>query len=569
MLKNNYIWSIYIIFQFLAVASQAGTGEGPDEKITPVQTDRYWVFLEREHKSAVELDRDLDEAAKSLSARSLTRRHKVIAREPSVRQCDLPISRSQIEAIEATGCRVVRQLRYINAVTVTGLPYALNAVRRLGFVSEVRPVMAYHSLNNVHSSARKQHDQIITDNDELFGRALDQSLMVNVPAAHDAGYRGQGVLIGVQDTGFDNLDHRGFRYMEIVDAYDFLNGDDNVADEGDHGSGRHGTRTLSVIAALDSGSFIGVAPQAQFVLTKTENSESETPVEEDIWIEGLWFHDSLGVDVLSSSLSYRAWYDWEDMDGRTAVTTRAADSAAAAGIVIVNSMGNTGLSDYPDSKMGAPADARMVISVGGVRSNGEYWAVSSQGPTYDRRIKPDVVARGASVYTASNLNDTAYFSHSGTSFSCPIIAGIAALIVQAHPYLSPAEVIDILHQTASMADEPDTLRGYGIPDALAAVEEAASRQVADNVNIPQIFNFNVYPNPFNGRLNLQFMGDRMPRTVQVFDISGRRLNIPEILDKNIYNGLITVDFDGRASGVYVVKVYNGDFMFTKRVVYIR
>jgi len=561
LMPNSIIrWGmIIVILCLLILFCSAGVPAGEARDLpSPVPTGRYWVFLERERMSPVELDRVLDEAARGLTARSLERRRKVIDREPPVRVRDLPVSHAQIEAVEAVGCRVVRQFRYLNAVTVTGSAAALSAVERLHSVKEVRPVMAYARSNDpdydsdiCRSTKSGTGGYFTSDQEELYGRSWAQLLMVNLPAVHERGYRGRGVLIGVQDTGFDNLDHVCFDGLEVMAAYDFLNDDDDVSDHGDIGSGAHGTRTLSVIAGLDSGWYIGAAPEARFVLTKTENSESETPVEEDYWVAGLWFHDSLGVDVLSSSVSYCLWYDWEEMDGRTAVTSQAADIAVEAGMVIVNSTGNHGRLEYPDSKISAPADARGVISVGGVDRGGDYWRVASQGPTYDGRIKPDVAAQAQGVYGAFNLSDTDYLPYNGTSFSCPIVAGIAALMLQAHRWLTPADVMEILHESSSRGDNPDTLIGWGIPDALAAVEEAESRGVAAETPLPVDFTFNAYPNPFNGRLNLEIGNGLKHRSVQIYDITGRRLNLQSVPVKS---DVMTVDFSGYAVGVYVIKI---------------
>ncbi len=569
--------AIAVLFLVVTTFLRAeAAGMEVDSPKQPVPTGRYWIFLEPEPMSPVELDRALDEVALSLTPRSLERRRKVIDREPPVRPCDLPVSRAQIDAVEAAGCHVVRQLRYIDAVTVTGSRTALDNVTGLEFVSAVRPVMAFASRNDLRigqiegrdlKSSADEHR--IAEDEELYGLSWAQSALVNVPEAHERGYRGSGVLIGVQDTGFDNLDHNCFRSLDIADAYDFLNDDDNVADHGDQGRGAHGTRTLSVIAGLDSGRYIGAAPLARYVLTKTENSESETPIEEDYWVAGLWFHDSLGVDVLSSSLSYRAWYDWNDMDGCTAVTSRAADSAAAAGMVIVSSMGNTGIRDWPDSKVGAPADARLVIGAGGVSRDGRYWVSASQGPTYDGRIKPNVSAQASGVYTATNFDDNNYIPRSGTSFSCPMIAGIAALVVEVNPYLTPVQVMNILHRTSSQADAPDTLVGYGIPDALRAVVEAENSVDLTERLLPGGFEFVAYPNPFNGRLNLKFSGGETLRLVRVFDINGRILDIPELLIDRSQADVITIDFSGYGSGVYLLQIVGDGFERGERVVLVR
>lgn len=530
---------------------------GGDSKTEPSLTGRHWLFLEPEDYAPAELERALEETARNLTPRSLKRRRKVIDREPPVRVCDLPVSRERIEAIEKTGCRIVRSVRYLNAVTVAGTPNELKRVGQIEWVSSIRPVFALPALqvDDIQSEGPQEgflplKNQNSADDQEDYGFSWTQINLVNIPEAHNRGYRGAGVLIGVQDTGFDFLEHNCFRNLTVVAAYDFLNDDDNVDDQGDLGSGRHGTMTLSVIAGLDSGSYIGVAPDAEFALTKTENSEAEYPAEEDVWVAGLWFHDSLGVEVLSSSLSYRDWYDYEDMDGRTAVTTRAADSAAAAGIVIVNSAGNTGLQQYPHSKIGAPADGRLVIAAGGVRRDSSYWTQSSQGPTFDGRIKPDVAAMSSGVFAASNTNAMSYLPRSGTSFSCPTVAGVAALMLQANPFLTPPQVISILHQTGSRAQNPDTLTGFGVVDAYAAVLRAeALNHVPDRRSLPEYIQLSVYPNPLNGKTNLILKGIREIQRLSVYDSGGRR--VVDIFHPDAAGGVLNLDLRSLSSGLYM------------------
>jgi hypothetical protein len=566
-----------LVLHFLSFAALAATDDTIDNSPSnqPIPTNRHWIFLERAELSGDQLERALEDAAAGLTPRSLARRRKCINTEPPVRICDLPIDPDQIAAIESTGCRVVSRLRYINAVTVTGSEEALDEVSKLRFVNDVKPVMSYPSLNieadeeDESVGYKSQHNQN-TDDAVDYGRSWTQNQLVNVPAVHDRGYRGRGVLIGVQDTGFNNLNHIAFAGINVVAAYDFLNNDNNVTDHGDHGSGSHGTRTLSVIAGIDSGAFIGVAPDADFVLTKTENTESETRVEEDYWIAGLWFHDSLGVDVLSSSLSYRAWYDWEDMDGQTAVTSMAADSAVRAGMVIVSSTGNTGRSDYPDSKIGAPADARGVIGVGGVTRDSSYWSGASQGPTYDGRIKPNVSAQSSVVYAAATFNDTIYTTHNGTSFSVPTVAGIVALMLEANPWLTPSDVMRILQHTSSQADSPDTLIGYGIPDALAAVRAAEAGVTSDDIIIPDGFMLTVYPNPFNSTTHLRFdLTVDSNVKITIYDLLGRK--VTDVLDRHLKAGYYhtEIDMSKYSSGMYFYILETQDHKVVKKMVLLK
>lgn len=459
--------------------------------------------------------------------------------------------------IESTGCGIAYYCRYLRAVSVEGDSLAKQKAMNLPFVMNSRPVMSILNepeLRTYDTDSISKPNHNISDRED-FGVSWLQTLIVNVPAVHDRGYAGEEVLIGVQDAGFDNLNHECFSRLNVIATWDFVNNDENVGDEEDMGFGYHGTRTLSVIAGLDSGRFIGAAPGADFVLTKTENSTYERRIEEDDWVAGLWFHDSLGTQVLSSSLSYRDWYDYEDIDGETAVTSRAADSAAAAGIVIVNSAGNTGRRGHPENKIGAPADARNVISVGGIIADSSYWADSSIGPTYDGRIKPDVVALSSGVYTANNYSNTGYISRRGTSYSCPMIAGVAALILDANADLSQEQVMTILQESSHQADDPDTLFGYGIPDALAAVIRAEELSVRKRPISFYDLSFTINPNPFNESSQIHyFLNSHSLVKITVHDIQGRW--IKTLADKVFNAGEHTLIFPGLdlPSGQYFIKM---------------
>ena len=306
-----------------------------------------------------------------------------------------------------------------------------------------------------------------------YGGSFTQLNQINVPAVHDSGYNGAGVTICVLDAGFDNLPHEAFSSMNIIAAYDFVNHDPNVGNEGDMGEGSHGTATLSIIGGFKQGELIGPAYGADFILAKTENTDSETPVEEDNWVAALEWADSIGVDVTSTSLSYLDYdspytsYTWQDMDGNTAVITIAADLAVGKGIVVVNAASNNGLNTSHNT-LGAPADGDSVFTIGAVTSSGTRSSFSSVGPTFDGRIKPDLMAMGSNVYHASSFGNS-YSSGGGTSYSCPLAAGVCALILQKNPSLTPMEVLQLLRSTASRSTNPDNLYGWGIINALTAI----------------------------------------------------------------------------------------------------
>ena len=253
-----------------------------------------------------------------------------------------------------------------------------------------------------------------------YGPSLGQLAQIKVPEVHDMGLHGEGVVVGVFDAGFSNLAHEAFAGLRILASHDFVNGDEDVGDGADRGEGSHGTQTLSTLAGYKPGQLIGPAFAASVLLAKTENTESETPVEEDNWAAAAEWAEALGVDVVSSSLGYLDYdgpypsYSWADMNGERAISTRAAERAASLGVVVVNSAGNSGFN--PDhNTLGAPADGRRVLAVAAVSSSGRRADFSSVGPSADGRVKPDLAAQGVSVRVASPDRVNGYTVSSGTS----------------------------------------------------------------------------------------------------------------------------------------------------------
>jgi len=283
------------------------------------------------------------------------------------------------------------------------------------------------------------------------------------------GLDGCGVLVGMLDTGFNYKTHEAFQHLKVLGEYDVINQDSVTSnEEGDPVSQQsHGTITLSALAGFKEGQLIGPAYGASFLLAKTEVTPTETVVEEDNWVAGLEWMEQQGVDVVSSSLGYNDWYDYSDMNGETAITTLAADIAAKKGVVVANSNGNEGNGSW--LHMIAPADGYDVISVGAVYSDGSLVGFSSRGPTYDGRIKPDVVAMGSGVSCVTVGSIDHYRTASGTSLACPLVAGVAALVLQAHPYLTPYQVRDALRETANNAQTPDNEFGWGLVNAYEAI----------------------------------------------------------------------------------------------------
>lgn len=415
-----------------------------------------------------------------VSEKSIKRREKVLGKLFPISFKDLPVNADYISLLKSSDIKIKWTSKWLNAVSALANKNQLNNIASLPFIKKLDVVYKLRKgnqpestqnneiqlLNNIH-----QPEGVYSFN---YGASYAQLQQINVPAVHDLGYTGQGVTICLMDAGFNRLTHDAFLSMNIIAKWDFVNNDPNVGNEGDMGEGSHGTMTLSTIGGFAEGNLIGPAFNSSYILAKTENTDSETPIEEDNWIAAMEWADSIGVDVTSTSLGYLDFdppypsYTWEDMDGNTTVITNGADYAASIGIVVVNSAGNSGY-NAAHNTLGAPADGDSVIAAGSVNISGSRSSFSSVGPTVDGRIKPDIMALGSGDVVASPNNDHTYTTASGTSFSCPLSAGVAALILCANPNLTPMQVRDALRNTASQSSNPDNLYGWGILNALAAI----------------------------------------------------------------------------------------------------
>ena len=360
----------------------------------------------------------------------------------------------------------------MNAASVEADAEALRTIRAFPFVADMEPVASF-STDSAAAKGSAPHDALLPEAGDVeeAGPSYAQLAPIGILEAHALGYQGDGVLIGVLDSGF-TLGHEVFRELDVWGSRDFVQGDDNPADERSRvprdppGAHNHGTQVLSLIAAYRPGRMIGAAPRAAFLLAKTERSDSETKIEEDYWCAGVEWAEAMGADIITASLSYNNWYRATDLDGRSAVTTRMANLAWERGVVLLNSAGNYG--PKPQS-LGAPADAPGTLTVGATSLAGRVVPFSSRGPTGDGRIKPDVVAPGSGVLIASAGTLDRYHRGSGTSYSTPLVAGLAALVVEAHPDWGPAAVREAIVMSANRADEPDNTQGWGIPNARDAI----------------------------------------------------------------------------------------------------
>lgn len=464
----RFCYAAILIIYFVSIGTQRVHS-------AQIESNPYWIyFKDKGFIQADEIRYAIEQAADNLTPKARDRR--IVRGKGKLTDIgDVPVNPDYTRQIlEIEGVEVRHPSRWLNAVSADLTQTAYNRVEHLPFVSHIRSVRSFLRNPDIEIEDREQPpDQVPHRDWNLnYGGSLRQNEFMNVPELHDRGFSGRGILIGMLDTGYNNLDHNCLVDTDILASWDFVNDDGNVGDEEDMGIGDHGTRTLSIIGGFEPGAMIGIAYGATFVLAKTENTDWEREIEEDHWVAAIEWMDELGVEVVNSSLTYMDWYDYEDMDGETAITSIATNRAADVGMIVVISMGNTGRNNYPGNKMGAPGDAAGGYSIGATNQDSTYATFSSQGPTFDRRIKPDFVTIGSSVRFASSRDDESYGGGAGTSFSAPAVTGLSALLLEAYPQLNPETLRELLRASSDNNEEPDTLIGWGIPDGLAAYQAA-------------------------------------------------------------------------------------------------
>lgn len=441
----------------------------------------YWLFVDSTAVAGQPIP---------LTDRARLRRAKVDPSRWLIDRSDYPIADSALQRIAASGVTIRHASRYLKAVAVIASPSQIAQAAALPFVKRVHILRTLETkLPDVVKFDQGVHPQSAIDFG--YGQSLIQNQIIQADRLHQMGITGSGVVIAIFDTGFDT-DHPVLSGASIIARYDFINQDASVDENECTGSGAqnfHGTLVFGVIGGMAPDTLIGVAPDADFILAKTEIvcDGTEIKLEEDNWIAAAEWADSIGADIITSSLSYTQFtdsgsYTLSDMDGNTALITIAADIAASKNIIVITSAGNNRLSNSW-SLIGAPADGDSVLAIGAVRSDSTLAPFSSPGPSADGRIKPDVTTMGVKVFTILPKPTRDFTLANGTSFSAPLVAGGAALALQYDPTLTAEQFRQLARSTANRADNPDNDFGYGLFNAfrssgIATLEDIDTIRVA-------------------------------------------------------------------------------------------
>lgn len=526
------------------------------------QQEDAWLFFKDKPNAAT----FMANPTSMLSQRAIDRRNNLLI---SVDEKDVPINENYISTIKnSSGITVLGKSKWLNAIHVKGEINVINTLlSSYNFIDHIE--FANKFLNPNGKSKRKklvsnhQNKWNKTSVDFNYGSANNQIKMLKGDYLHQQSLTGENQIIAVIDGGFPNVNtlaafQRIRDHNQILGGYNFSDRNSNF-----YTRDGHGTQVLSTIAGYIENEFVGTAPDAKFYLFITEIVESETVLEETLWVEAAEKADSLGVNVINTSLGYTTYdnenhsHSYEDMDGKRTFISRGAEIAASRGILLVNAVGNSGNDSW--KYMGAPADAPSVIAVGAVNSIGNIASFSSYGPTFDGRIKPEILAQGANAVIINHVSG-AISSSNGTSFSSPIMAGLIACLNQNSAFLLksyPTKKTNTIQnfnyylkksvfESADRYSNPTAQHGYGIPNFEVALNNYTA-SLEDNI----LTNMKISPNPVKSSFNIQNLENSLGTySLQIFNILGKKVFEKQTVSSE------NIDIAALKKGIYFLKIFN-------------
>jgi subtilisin family serine protease len=475
---------------------------------------------------------------------------------------DVPIKQSYIDAIVASNGIVVKaKSKWMNALHIQGLEANIKALTLNSFVDRVD--FANKALNITSRKTKTSKIQITTKTEQVlvdfaYGTSANQINMLNGQFLHQQNHTGTGKIIAVLDGGFPGV-NTAVPFKRLRDNNQILGGYDYVMRNANFYTGdTHGTLVLSSMGGYQVDKLVGTAPDASYYLFITEANPLESPLEESNWVEAAEEADRLGVDIITTSLGYfeghtNPAYDYKyaAMDGKTTFISRGAEIAFSRGMIVVASAGNSG--NDPEPHIGAPADAKSVITVGAVTAQKALASFSSIGPSFDKRIKPEVMAQGQQpVLSDENGN---IITASGTSFSCPIMAGMIACLWQAYPNKTNQEIRDLVIKSSDKYASPTNTFGYGIPNFSLALN--------NGLGVNQFYKNNaiVYPNPASDFISITLPNEFDKGMIVFYSLLGQN-----VLEINLAKQTNAISLKSLNKGMYLYKIESENYSRTGKLI---
>lgn len=510
----------------------------------------------------------LDLPEEFLSERALQRR---AVQNIFIDYSDLPVSQFYIDSIKTFGVEILNVSKWFNSVLVYSETFeAIEAIKNLSFVNNTIKHEIYkdnkRAVDPKYNVLRKVNKGSKSENYYDYGPSSDQIFMHNGQILHNNGFRGQGMLIAVTDAGFSGLPNLPsleslFSDNRVVATKNFVDGSNFVFNYS-----THGMRVLSILAGNFPGNLIGSAPEASYVLLMSEDPNSENLIEEINWVAAAEFADSIGADLINVSLGYLNFdmtensHTYQDMDGETTIISLAARQAAQKGILVVVAAANSG-ADETHPWIASPGDAKDVVTAGAVWANGSYASFSSIGPSFDGRVKPELMAMGGDTYNQEISGDFGYGS--GTSFAAPLLTGMFACLWQQFPEKTNFEIIEVAKLAANNYTNPNQYMGYGIPDFNLASQILLLGNKEYNIK-----DLSINPNPFNSyfEINLENVaGDKV--LITITDSLGRKNFFwNELITSQDNQKVVIKDLAILKTGVYIVNVSFNSKRYTAKLI---
>ena len=521
-----------------------------------VSQNIYWVGFPDKSSNSF----SIQHPEQYLSPKAIQRRLK---QQISITEEDLPVSQHYVDSIKKTGAEILFPLKWLNGVVVKPSVIQLEAIQKMKFPITVTSIYEEASGTPISGIQNHKTSTKIEFNKSYYGNGYSAITNISGNYLHQKGFMGQGMLIAIIDDGFSNADRmsifsNAFSQNRVIATKDFVNPHSNIFTEDSHG-----THVLSIIAANAPTFMVGTAPEANFVLLRSENFDSEQLVEEYYWSAAAEYADSIGADITNTSLGYTTFdvpsqnHTYSDLTGETTPISISCSIAAKKGMLMICSAGNEGSSTW--KYISVPADAKGVLTVGSINLDSSLSTFSSIGPTADGRVKPDVVALGTDVGIIGNLNSPSLGN--GTSFSAPIITGMAACLWQAFPNLTSNQIREAIISTSSQYSNPNNSKGFGIPQARLAYYNLLE-VTGESRCIPP----DISPNPFSNGINITINAKSESETVvTIYTCTGELVFREQILISLTDNVIIPIS-KNLPKGIYIVNITCGECVWREKLV---